>query len=181
MIAIFALACGLVAGLAAGGCFKAIAQLRLRGEVAILVAFVVQGVARGRILGTTATTWGMAVWLGASVLLIGLLALNARRPGAIVAGVGTLINCVVVLANGAMPVLPTAGARIDSSLVSITSGGFYSVARAGMLGVWAGDVLPLRALGHTYLMSVGDVLLAVGVAVLIAGATLARHEDETAL
>ena len=168
MIAAYALIAGLLAGLAAGGSFKTISELHLRGELVILVTFVVQGVARGRLVGTTANLWGTIIWLGASVLLVGLLALNFSHAGAVIAAAGTLLNAVVVLANGAMPVLPAGGLHVAAASISSASGGFYSIAQPGMLAVWAGDVLPLSVLGQTYLMSVGDVLLGVGVAIVVA-------------
>ena len=177
MIAVCAVLAGLVVGRAAGGSLGRVSRLRLRGEVAILVTFVLQGIARGRIVGTSATTWGLVVWLAASITLVCLLGLNGTMPGVAIAAGGTLLNSVVVLANGAMPVLPAVGTHIDPLMVATMSGGFYSVAQAGTLGVWAGDVLPLRVLEHTYLLSAGDVLLATGVAVLIAASTLGQVDE----
>jgi hypothetical protein len=172
MVAAIALAAGIVAGLAAGGSVMEISRLRLRGEITLLVAFIVQAVARGRLVGTVASSWGTAVWIGASVLLVGLLAVNARHPGAVLAAGGTLLNVVVVLANGAMPVVLAEGLSVRSAVVASASGGFYRLAQPGMLAVWAGDVLPLNLLGETYFLSIGDVLLGVGVAVLVASTML---------
>jgi hypothetical protein len=168
MLAIFALALGMGLGLASGGAISGLSELRLKGELAIISAFVIQGIARGRIVGGAATAWAMAAWVAASVALIGLLMLNARQPGVLLAAAGTLLNLNVVLANGAMPVVPAAGIRLQAAHVSAVSGGFYGLADAGTVGVWAADVINLGVLGQRYVLSVGDVLLVVGVAVLVA-------------
>ena len=84
---------------------------------------------------------------------------------------GVLLNVNVVLLNQGMPI---GVAATPAAIAGIAAGGgFYHVAGLTTVAAWAGDVLPLRTMGHTYYLSPGDVLLGVGVAVLIADAMIA--------
>lgn len=177
MIAAMALLLGVIAGLAAGGKVRNLMEFRLRYEIVLLVAFVAQGVARGRIAGTHATSWGMLVWIAASVSLCVLLVANLKHAGALVAAAGVLLNLLVVLANGGMPV--TAGEGGVGGAIA-QSAGFYRLANDGTLALWAGDAMELAIGGAQFLVSPGDVLLAVGVAIVTAGVMLADHETDGA-
>ena len=171
MIAVAALGLGVFAGAAAGGSFRGLTSVRLRFEAVLLAAFVFQGMARGRLVATSPTRWGMIAWVIASIAMILLLSLNLRRPGIPIAAAGILLNLLVVLANSGMPV--SVGHLASASHgISVRSAGFYVVANASTLGAAVSDTIPLTMLGQTYLLSVGDILLAVGVAVTIASSML---------
>jgi hypothetical protein len=172
MIAALALLLGLIAGLAAGGKVRNLMGLRLRYEAVLLTAFVVQGIARGRIAGTDATPWGMPVWVVASVALCVLLAANLKLSGALVAASGVLLNLLVVLANGGMPV---AASNVDAGGAVAQSASFYHSANGGTLAIWVGDAMEFALGGAQFLLSPGDTLLAVGVASLMVGAMLDRE------
>jgi len=175
VLAATAIALGFIGGFLSGGAFKGLAELRIRYEWAVLISFLVQGVARGRLEGTTASPWATAVWTSISVMLAILLFLNRRAPGALIAGAGVLINVDVVLANHGMPVVVDASNRALTAVGN--SGGFYHVAGPATVLAWAGDVLRFQAFGGLELVSVGDVLLVVGVAVIVAQAMLESHDD----
>lgn len=171
MIALLALLLGIAAGLAAGGRVRSLMDLRLRYEVALLLLFVAQGVVRGRIEGAEATSWGMPVWIVASVTLCMLLAANIEHAGTVIAATGVTLNLLVVLANGGMPVASGQG---NAGAAIAGSEGFYHLANDGTLVSWIGDAMPF-ALGRAlFLVSPGDVLLLVGVASLVAGGMLAN-------
>jgi hypothetical protein len=164
---------GMAEGVAAGGTFRGLMRLELRFEVALLVAFVVQGAARGRIAGTSATSWGMLMWVIASVLLFALLLANLKQTGAIVAAAGVLFNLLVVLANGGMPITASG----DAGAAVTQSAGFYHLANGGTLVPWAGDAMEYVFGDMQFMLSPGDVVLAVGVASVIAGAMLGDGGD----
>lgn len=153
-----------------GGVLRGIEAIRLKSEWVILAAFVVQGVARGRLLGTVASSYALIVWVAVSCLLVILLAVNHERRGALVAVAGVLINLDVVLLNVGMPVLVEASSRALTAIAG--SGGFYQLASSGTVAPWAGDALALRFMNQAEFLSPGDVLLAVGVAVMVAAAML---------
>ena len=134
-----------------------------------------QGIARGRIGGTSASLVGLVVWVVSCIILIVLLIPDWRRVGIWVVGVGLALNLLVVLANGGMPVLVTdpialskAGAPIARSM------GFYQLAGPGTALAPLGDVVPLGLGAYRVLLSPGDVLLVVGVATLIVGSMSAH-------
>jgi len=99
-----------------------------------------------------------------------LLGANYSVPGSLVAAAGVLANLDVVLLNQGMPVVAQTASRALSAVSR--SGGFYHLATGSSLSAWAGDVLPLRVLGETQILSVGDLLLIIGVAALIASSML---------
>jgi hypothetical protein len=168
MLAVAAIVLGVAGGLLSGGSLSGIADIRLRYEWAILAAFVAQGIARGRLLGTAASSAALVVWMLISLALAVLLGLNASSPGMLVAASGIVLNLDVVLLNNGMPVTAEAS---QSALAAISSaGGFYHLARTTTAAPWAGDALPLRMFSQLELLSVGDIVLVVGVAALIAGA-----------
>lgn len=171
MLAIAALAAGVLMGRLAGGSLRGLARIELRYEWLILGMFVVQAVARGRLVGTRAWAVGLAFWVVASVVLVAALAPSFKTPGAFLIMFGALLNLDIVLLNGAMPVfvgeaIPAAAA--SSSLAA--SAGFYSLSVRGTLLAWAGDSLPLVVAREHLFLSPGDVLLVVGVSTMAASA-----------
>ena len=168
------LGCGL--GTVAGGSIRHLAQLRFRYEWIILLTFVAQGVARGRLTGVHATSAGTTVWIMSSTLLMLALLAERRRPGVLLAWTGVGLNLVAVLANNGMPVVLPAG--VDPGLASasiVRTLGFYQVAGKSTLGAIWGDVLVVKLGAALLVLSPGDVLLATGVAVIIAGACLGEE------
>jgi len=134
--------------------------------------------------------WGSAVWVGALITLLVVLARNAwvcasaSRWAWTAAAVGVLLNIVVVVANdGHMP--QSQDARIAAGVSAERVAGLASEPGwrnvAPMTGetrlAWFGDILPepdwLPLQLHN-VMSLGDVLLASGVAAVLYLATTPR-------
>jgi hypothetical protein len=172
MLALLAIAVGLLAGIAAGGSPSGLAKIRIRFEAVLVVAFVAQGLSRGRFPGISSSSVGTLVWVAISLVLASVLLFNHRVPGMTIAAAGVLLNVDVVLANGSMPA--AASGLLSEMAIQQRSAGFYHLAGHQTLGAWAGDVIRLGLLGQTYLVSAGDVLLAVGTTVVIACACLAE-------
>jgi hypothetical protein len=172
MPALFAVLIGVLLGLATGGRLYRLAGVKLRGEWLILTLFVVQAFARGRLLGVFgASQWSLAVWTSASCVLIFTLLLNWRVPGMALGAVGILMNVDVVLVNMGMPVLMDRQAGLAeiaaAADASNASGGFYRLALQGDIFRWFGDTIPVALGRSVVLMSPGDVVLMVAVAVTI--------------
>lgn len=110
--------------------------------------------------------------LGLSALLaLAFLAHNRRLPGmALVAG-GLLLNALVVLANGAMPVSATAAARAGVRLDAVTGGEDprHLVAGEGTPLGALGDVVPVALPLRPEVASPGDVLVVAGLVSLVVG------------
>lgn len=113
---------------------------------------------------------GVAMVLFSFVLLMGLVLLNRTKPGMWIAGLGVLMNFVVIAVNGGMPVL--AGAAEVASGFTVTdpdlSGSFKHVLldETSRLTFFA-DVIPLRFIGIGEVISLGDIFLALGLGVFL--------------
>jgi hypothetical protein len=113
---------------------------------------------------------GLAMVLLSFVLLMVLVVLNRAKPGMGIAGLGVLMNFVVIALNGGMPVL--AGAAEVASGFTVAdpdlSGTFKHVLldESSQLTFFA-DVIPLRLVGIGEVISLGDILLALGLGVFL--------------
>ncbi len=113
---------------------------------------------------------GVAMVLLSFVLLMAMVLLNRHKPGMWIAGLGVLMNFVVIAANGGMPVL--AGAAEVASGFTVTepdlSGTFKHVLlnEESRLTFFA-DVIPIRLVGIGEVISLGDIFLALGLGVFL--------------
>lgn len=177
MIALAAIVLGLAIGVACGGSIRGLNAVSLRFEWPVLLLFAVQALARGRVAGTRASSLGIVVWVLSCVVLLVFLAPDWLRIGVWVAGMGIALNVFVVLLNGGMPVVLASQTVANETAVSVARGaGFYQLAGPGTLMGVLGDVLSLTIGGYHILVSPGDVLLALGVAVFIVVPMVDRNE-----
>jgi Family of unknown function (DUF5317) len=165
------------------GSLRAIGQIRLRGEVLLLLVFGLQAVARGRLFVPLAVRlqWNPVVpWAIATAALLAVLLLNWRVPGIVLAASGTALNLSVVAANGGMPVPGAAVGAAVSSGAALSANGFYHFGAARL--PFLGDVVLIPSLGATgpaLLLSPGDVLLVAGVCLTVMIACLPPHPPTT--
>ncbi|MGH2718148.1 MAG: DUF5317 domain-containing protein [Actinomycetota bacterium] len=108
---------------------------------------------------------GVVVLAISYALVIGFVVLNIRYPGSALIGAGLVLNLIVIMANGAMPVslwaVHAAGAK---SLPGLATGVKHHTMGHGSRLDWLGDIIPLPGLG---VLSVGDCVLGVGIFVLV--------------
>lgn len=113
---------------------------------------------------------GVAMVLVSFVLLMALVLLNRSKQGMWIAGLGVLMNFVVIAANGGMPVLAGAAEVASGFTVSDPdlSGTFKHVLldENSRLTFFA-DVIPLRLVGIGEVISLGDIFLALGLGVFL--------------
>lgn len=120
------------------------------------------------------TVWaegvGVAMVLFSFVLLMAMVLLNRRKPGMWIAGLGVLMNFIVIAANGGMPVLAGAAEVASGFTVSEPdlSGTFKHVLldETSRLTFFA-DVIPIRLVGIGEVISLGDIFLALGLGVFL--------------
>jgi hypothetical protein len=114
---------------------------------------------------TTGVTIGLVMMLFSFVLLMILVAVNRSKPGMWIAGIGVLMNFLVIAVNGGMPVLAGAAEVASGFTVSEPdiSGSFKHILldESSRLTFFA-DVIPLRLAGTGEVISLGDIFLAVG-------------------
>lgn len=147
---------------------RRLADLRLRHEGLVIALFVVQGIARGRSADLThAGMWVVFIWSSACILLIVILVASMDVPGVPLISLGLACNVFVTVLNGGMPYLPPDSAR------HLQDGPFYEQVLGHTSLAWMGDVLPDPSAG--WLLSMGDVLLAVGAIAVIVSASTAPH------
>lgn len=172
IIAALSIVLGILVGLASGGTLAALRESSLRFEALIVVLFLGQALARGRLFaGVGASRFGIPVWVAVSSVLVVVLLMNAARSGVILVSVGMLLNMIAVMLNGAMP-LSALPEGLDAAAEIGASGGFYAFADAGTLLPVIADAMPLILGRTTLMMSVGDVAIGVGVITIIVGAML---------
>lgn len=137
-----------------------------------LAAWWLLFIALGLQLGTNylpAEDWsewaGLSMVLFSFALLMIMVVLNRSAPGMWIAGLGVLMNFVVIAVNGGMPVL--AGAAEVASGFTVASPDLSTsfmhvpLDETSRLSFFA-DVIPLRLLGIGEVISVGDIFLALG-------------------
>jgi len=157
-----------------GGDVRRLSQLRLRHLELLLAAFAVK-ISVG-LLGTThaqaAINAARPLNAIGAVLLLAVVWFNRRIPGAILFGAGLTLNLIVILAfGGRMPVLLPRDIDPNSAVLAVLKGGLdpLHVALQQPQGLWfLGDVFAIPGIaGHASLVSIGDLLMAAGVAWLI--------------
>ncbi|MDZ4169846.1 MAG: DUF5317 family protein [Coriobacteriia bacterium] len=173
MIAAGAIAWALLIAWAAGGKFANLAQVRLSHELLIALLFVGQSIFRGRLpfWDGAAHDWAVFFWGLASLALLATLIPDAKLPGIGVAILGIAANLTVVLANEGMPYVAAGGAVLDSGAF------FYRTGTIGTSLLFLGDVLPVPS--GAYLLSLGDILLGIGVMVFIVAGSVAGMNGST--
>lgn len=169
------IAAALVIAVVIGGDVRRLSQLRIR-HVELLIAALAAKVSVA-LLGTshsqTALNAARPLNVIGGLLLLGVAVFNRRIPGAIVFGVGLLSNLAAILwFGGRMPVLLPVG-------FEPTPGGALPALRQGLdplhvllshpQGLWfLGDIVEIPGIfGRTSLVSIGDLLMAAGIAYLI--------------
>lgn len=181
MVPLLALAVGLTIGFASGGSLGGLLTTRWQWSGLTLSLFVAQAAARGRLpgmLGWTHLVQG--VWVACSIALIVLLITEWQSPGMAVAACGVLLNVMVVVMNGRMPVgLPPTGQPFAFDSLVGAQRAFYQQAGSETLASALGDVVPIGVFGSWTMLSAGDIMLGVGVCVWITAAMTAVIGDSS--
>jgi hypothetical protein len=155
--------------LAFGGSFDALSRLPYRGSRLVVIAVGAQ------VLGT-GLAWALnerVVYpIGLAVCAAAALAFcvrNIQLAGLPLLTLGLLLNALVVLVNGAMPVSVVAAHRAGVSTTEIAAGADARHAIAGRGTTWRalGDDIPVPLPLRPEVASPGDVLIAAGLGELV--------------
>jgi Family of unknown function (DUF5317) len=164
-------------GLARGGRPRGWSRLRLRGTPVVLVAF---GAQVGAVLLLPASSNLQVPVLATSLAAVcAVLLVNRRVPGLLVVAGGCLLNLAVIAANGAMPVSLAAARRAHAAidLAALTRDPRHVLLTGDTRLPFLGDVIGVPLPGRPEVVSPGDLLCGVGVAVLVVAALLAGREN----
>lgn len=161
---------GLAAGYALGGRLDNLGRVHLEHTWLVVASIVPQLVIFTPLGSGIDETVSVAIHLGTYVMLLAFIVLNRRDPGITFAGVGVAANALVIFANGGY--MPAAPRALEFAGYVTTSDTHYNsaVADHGVRLLVLGDVMAtpdwVPLVGNVF--SVGDVLIAVGVAMVIA-------------
>jgi hypothetical protein len=157
-----------------GGDVRRLSQLRIRHIEILLAAFAAKVVVAvlGTVHSQTAVTIARPLNVIGAILLLAVVWFNRRIPGALLFATGLTLNLIVIIAfGGRMPVLLPHDADPNSPVLALLRGGLdpLHVGLDHPQGLWfIGDILTIPGIGgHSSLVSIGDLLMAAGVAWLI--------------
>jgi hypothetical protein len=158
-------AVAVVAGLLRRGSLDRLASTRFRFLWLLWTGFAIQIGAQIWSPDWLTETWELTVLLVSNALVAAFFISNFRLPGIVLAGMGLVLNVLVIGLNGAMPVATEASesAGIKRSLEQ--AGLKHELLDSNTALPWLGDVLPIPIFREV--LSVGDILLASGIAYLI--------------
>ena len=142
---------GFVLGLATGGKWRNLERLDLKLWPGLLVGAIARAIAP--LLGELALSASIAGLL----LVAGVALVNRLVPGAWMIGLGSLLNAIVTVANGGMPVDP--GALVVSGK-PLPSDGLHVLLGPQTVLPFLADVVLVPLINNIY--SVGDFVLAIG-------------------
>ena len=162
MLFLFAIFLGIVAGLLTGGKLGNLGRIRFRWPWLVVLAVLV----RGAVLLTPLNRVEGAQY----VYVLSLAAIGAwtavhwrRLPGVWMVTLGSALNLLVIVANGGrMPVAPELA---GSALLDRGTIGQYTVMGSGTQLNLLGDWIRMYPILEAY--SVGDVLIALGLAIVV--------------
>jgi len=174
---------GLVASLLTRGRFRCASQNQLRMEYWLVGGLLVQLLWPWIAASLGVGAWEfLVVWLLVGVLVLGISIVNVKVPGMVLVIVGLLLNLAVVAANGGMPVDVTQvlGDNVVAAQ-SLAASPLHIPVAEGTSLVILGDILFAPGPSwHQALVSIGDILMAVGAGVVAYWALRCRRKDEPA-
>jgi Family of unknown function (DUF5317) len=169
---LYAVPIGLIAGLVLGGRLAALGELRLRLAWLALLAYVAQGVLFAPRIGAHLGGWAPALYILTNLLVLAAIVANRRVPGMSVVALGAALNLVVIVANGGyMPADRAAYERLGMTIEGYANTRFSVDPVLGLFGDWI--ALPAWLPGAN-VISVGDVVIGAGIALVLALAMRAR-------
>lgn len=172
MFILYAIVVGLLIGTVLGGRWTALGSITFRWAPLILVGFLSQIVLFSDAVASRVGSAGPLLYVGSTLMVGAAVVRNLRIPGMPLIVLGALSNMAAILANGGfMPAAPGALASLGKSAPTIYSNSAV-VARPALELLTDQFALP-RWLPFANVFSVGDVLLAAGIVVLIV-ATMGR-------
>ena len=188
MILALAVVVGLIASLIRfrGGALGRIATISLRGAWLVLLALALQlPLLRAPAGARQQVAVQQALFLASHLPLLAFVALNWRSAAVRLVGLGVACNLAAVLANGGlMPITPETLVQINpgSSLAQFPIGAHYGLSKDVILpregtALWLlSDILALPPpFPWPAAFSVGDLIIAAGVVVLLQGSPARRE------
>lgn len=157
---VFVLVVSLIVGLVRGGRLQHLLDVETRAWWLLILGFGMQIAAEQ--LPTSNRTLAVGLLLTSYLSILGMVAINRHAPGMWIAGIGILMNFLVIALNRGMPVLPAA-VEIAGGSASPVLGGKHVLLDEATRLPFLGDLIPLPGT----VISMGDVFLAIGLGVFV--------------
>ena len=168
-ILVVALAGGLLAGFLLGGSLANLDRLSLRLSWLAVLALLLQVVAFSPVGARLPSAVDLTLHIGSYGLLLTCVAANLRRPPVICFGVGLLSNTVTIVVNGGYMPASRAALRLAGLPVSTQPHNNSVLAGSSTHLAFLCDVFALpHVVPLANIFSIGDILIATGLAWLIA-------------
>jgi hypothetical protein len=168
MFVVYALPIGLLIGFLLGGRPSGLAALNFRWAMLAVAGFAAQVILFSDPVAARVGAAGPAIYIASTALVLAAVVRNIRIPGMVLVALGAACNLAAIMANGGdMPARHAAaagGAYSNTAVIASPNLEFLT------------DVIVLPAwLPFTNVISVGDLLIGVGIAVVIAVAMRAAR------
>lgn len=167
MLLLYAIAAGLLIGVLTGGRVAALANLRIRWLWVAIAGLAFQVVLFSQPVAERVADAGPVLYVGSTLAVFVVLLRNLDLPGMPLAATGAVLNLLVIVANGGFMPSDPAAWQVLNGVAAVPTDDFSNsmLAGAGAALPWLGDVLVLpRPIPLANVFSVGDVLIAVGIA-----------------
>jgi hypothetical protein len=178
MLLVYAVAIGILAGLATRGRLSALASVHIRFWAVALIGLAFQALLFSSPLAASVGRLGPSLYVVSTTLVLMSLIVNIRQPGFWLIVVGAFLNFAAIVANGGfMPASPEAIAALRGVVALPTADYTNSIIASGAstLG-FLGDVFVLpKPVPFANVFSVGDLFIGIGGAWFVFATMHGRH------
>lgn len=168
----------IIIGLLLKGHLSNLKYLRIKSVFLIFASYGVELLAKMLIKGNIIEIGKISfiLHLITYILIFIMLFKNRHSLGMQFIGGGTLLNAIVIFANGGMmPIGTYALRKLDIPLTSKVQG-MYHITHEGTYFPYLGDILPVYLWKVGFILSLGDLLIMVGIILMIVQ-TMIRGEQ----
>jgi hypothetical protein len=178
MFILYALLIGLVVGFLVGGRLGGLADLQLRWSAVMIVGLFIQILLFSEPVTARIGALGPPIYVGSTAMVIAAIVANRAVPGMLIVALGAASNLIAILANGGyMPADPSAIAVLGSA--HPTSYSNSTIVPDPVLWPLT-DIFALpRWVPLANVFSIGDLVIGVGIAIVIATAMRAGARART--
>ena len=178
MFILYAIPVGIVVGILLRGRLSGIASLQLRAGVVMVAGLWAQVLLFSTPIGNSLGSAAPAAYVTSTFAVLVAILVNLHIPGLSFVAAGAASNLLVIVANGgSMPASAAAYAEQGRTLGdTYTNTALLHEPALGFLG----DVIGLPAwLPGTNVISLGDILIAIGIAVTLATAMVRARQTRS--
>ncbi len=157
---IVVLAFSAIVGRIRGGRIRNLLDVEARAWWLLIIGLALQLIAG--LLPADRRSLAVALLLISALPILMMIAMNRNAPGMWIAGIGILMNFLVIAVNRGMPVLP-ASVEIAGGDPTLVTSGKHVVLDGSTHLAFLGDIIPLPGA----VISLGDVFLAIGLGLFV--------------